>query len=109
MEWGKPKTRRNGAGRGGSGDNIGDQIVFHFYDPLFQAKLLLFQAAQHQLIGVYTGLKGGNCLIQITMLSLQYCKPYAQHFIEFQFCGGIHRGVITESVIPLHCHYTAEP
>ena len=79
-----------GARFGGSGDDVGDKLVFQPCDAVFQRQLLFFQPPQGQLIAARVVLQGVNGIIQIAMFALHHGQPDAQHFFVVKFTRGVH-------------------
>ena len=62
--------------RGGSGDDIGQQVAFQLHDLIFERQFALFQPLHFQLIEGRILDKMVDLVIQIAMLGLQFRQPF---------------------------------
>ena len=62
--------------RGGSGDDIGQQVALQLHDLIFERQFALFQPLHFQLIEGRTFDKMVDLVIQIAMLGLQLRQPF---------------------------------
>lgn len=72
------------------GDNIGGQLVFDPGNRVFQRQLLLFQAAQAQLIRPPAVFQRMDGFIKVPVFGFENLKLDAQHVFGFHFFGFAH-------------------